>query len=122
MTIMLSIGFMLVSGNVCVCVLMILLGFLQKKHMDLYSLTAACLACVHAVGSVLLCGRTELFPAAAFGFAAILLIHSAMVHFPLYECADPLRSCPAFRCRFVCNHETWVLVALTAAVVSALRV
>jgi hypothetical protein len=113
---------LLIAFNVCVCVLMILLGFLQKRHLDRYSIAAILLACVDAAGSVLLYGRTEFFPAAAFGLASILFIHGAVVHFPLYECADPLRSCPAFRCRFVCNHETWILVALAVGLVSAFRV
>jgi hypothetical protein len=112
----------LIAFNVCACAVMILLGFLQRRHLDRYSVAAVCIACADAIGSVLLYGRTEFFFAAAFGLAAILLIHGAVVHFPLYESADPLRSCPAFRGRFVCNHETWVLVALAAGVVSALRV
>ena len=112
----------LIAFNVGMCVLMIILGAFQKRHLDRYSVAAIWLSCLSGVGSVLLYGRTEFFPAAAFGLAAILLIHGAMVHFPLYECSDPIRSCPAFRSRFVCNHETWVLVAVAAGLVSTFRV
>lgn len=112
----------LIAFNVGMCVLMIILGAFQKRHLDRYSVAAIWLSCLSAVGSVLLYGRTEFFPAAAFGLAAILLIHGAVVHFPLYECSDPIRSCPAFRSRFVCNHETWVLVAVAAGLVSTFRV
>jgi hypothetical protein len=114
---------MLIGFNVCVCTLMILLGFLQQRRCaDRYSVAAACLMCADALASILLYAWTDFFPAAAFGLAAILFIHGAVVHFPLYESADPLRSCPAFRTRCVCNHETWVLVALAAGAVSAFRI
>jgi hypothetical protein len=113
---------LLIAINVCVCVLMIFLGAFQRRHLDRYSIMAIWLACMDGVGSVLIYGRTEFFPAAAFGWASILLIHGAVVHFPVYECADPLRSCPAFRCRFVCNHETWICMAIVAGLVSAFRV
>jgi hypothetical protein len=101
---------------------MILLGAFQRRTMDRYSVASVLLACWSGLGSVAFYGRTEFFPAAALGLAAILLVHGAVVHFPLYESSDPLRSCPAFRCRFVCNHETWVLVAIASGIVSAFRV
>ena len=117
----------LIAMNVFICVLAILLGYMQKRHLDAFSITACILMCGNGLCAVLVYGRTELFPASAAGVTAILLIHGAMVHFPCYyyccECSVVMpHSCPAFRVRCVCNHETWVLVAATAGLVSALGI
>ena len=123
MFIIMSLPEFLVVYNVITCVVVIFLGFLQKRHLDPFSKSAIVVMCLNALCAVLLYSRTEFFPAAVSGMAANLLIHSAMIHFPFlgeYQESFVL-SCPAFRCRCVCNHETWVLVAVTAAVVSALE-
>ncbi len=115
----------LIAINVVICVLVILLGYLQKRYLDVFSVLACILMCGNGVLAVLVYGGTELFPASAAGVTSILLIHGAMVHFPLAsECTDRMmgmQRCPAFRIRYVCNHETWVLVAATAGLVSAFR-
>jgi hypothetical protein len=113
----------LVVYNVFTCVVVIFLGFFQKRHLDSFSKWAIVFAILNAMCAVLLYSGTEFFPAAVSGVAANLLIHSAMIHFPLMgECQESfVSSCPAFRCRCVCNHETWVLVAVTAGLVSALE-
>ena len=111
----------LIAMNVFICVLAILLGYMQKRHLDAFSITACILMCGNGLCAVLVYGRTELFPGSAAGATAILLIHGAMVHFPC-ECSVMPNSCPAFRVRCVCNHETWVLVAATAGLVSALGI
>ncbi len=115
----------LIAINVVICVLVILLGYLQKRYLDVFSVLACILMGGDAVLAVLVYGGTELFPASAAGVTAILLIHGAMVHFPLASiCTDQMmgmQRCPAFRIRYVCNHETWVLVAATAGLVSAFR-
>jgi hypothetical protein len=103
---------------VAVCVIMIFLASLQQRHLDKFSVASIVLMMVSGICAVLLYGKTEFFPAAALGLALILLIHGAMIHFPL-ECVGLPLSCPAFRIRCVCNHETWVLVGITAGLVSA---
>lgn len=112
----------LIACNVALCAVLILLGFYQTRYVDGFSITSAVLMCANGACAVLLYGRTDLFPAAAFGCAFLLLIHGGVVHFPLTECSEHVRSCPMFRFRCVCNHETWVLVAATAGLVSAFRV
>ena len=112
---------LLIAMNVFICVSVILLGYMQKRHWDAFSIAACVLVCLDGACAVLVYGRTELFPASAAGVTAILLIHGAMVHFPC-ECSVMPHSCPAFRVRCVCNHETWVLVAATAGLVSALGI
>ncbi len=111
----------LIACNVFLCVMLILLGFFQKRHHDRFSAAATLLMCASGACAVLLYRGTDFFPAATFGCAALVLIHGTMVHFPLTECTDQIYSCPAFRFRCVCNHETWVLVAITAGLVSAFR-
>jgi hypothetical protein len=111
----------LIASYVVLCTLMILLGAFQKRRMDRYSIVSTLCAGLAGLGSVFLYGRTEFFPAAALGLAGILLVHGAVVHFPLFENSDPLCTFPAFRCRFVCNHETWVLVMVASGAVSALN-
>ena len=120
---------LLIVYNVITCVIMILLGFLQKRHLDRFSKSAIAVACLNGLCAVLLYSKTDFFPSAAAGLVANLLIHGAMIHFPLNEChlavavvesSYMFSTCPAFRCRCVCNHETWILVAVTAGVVSAL--
>ena len=111
----------LIAYNVSTCVIMIVLGFFQKRHLDRFSKSATALACANGACAALLYSRTEFFSTAVAGLAINLLIHGAMIHFPLNECQGSFfSSCPAFRCRCVCNHETWILVAVTAGVVSAL--
>ncbi len=114
---------MLIACNVFVCVLVIVLGSFQRRYLDRFSIVATALMCMNGVGAVVLYSGTDLFPAATFGTAILLLIHGAVVHFPLteYTSDQMLHSCPAFRCRCVCNHETWVLVAATAGLVSVCR-
>jgi hypothetical protein len=111
----------LIAYNVVMCVLMIFLGAFQRRQMDRFYLAAIALAVLNGLGGIAFYRGTEFFPAAAFGLAFVLLIHATVVHFPLVECVEPLHACPAFRCRFVCNHETWVLVAISMGVVSLLQ-
>ena len=109
----------LIAMNVVFCASVIVLGYLQKRYMDAFSVLTGIILCADGLCAVCVYGRTELFPAAAAGVGILLLVHNAMVHFPM-ECAGRM-TCPAFRPRHVCNHETWVLVATTAGLVSALR-
>ena len=111
----------LIAFNVAVCVCVILLGSYQRRHLDRCSVAAVALMCLDAVGAVMLYGGTAFFPAAALGLAVILLVHGAVIHFPVgLEYQE--HQCPAFRVGSVCNHETWVLVAAAAGLVSAFRV
>jgi hypothetical protein len=90
--------------------------------MDRFSKAAILFMYLNAFGAVVFFSKTEFFPVAAFGVAINLLIHGVIVHFPLSEFQDSMHSYPAFRVRYVCNHETWVLVATTAGLVSALGI
>ena len=110
----------LIIFNVSMCVCVIFLAANQRRHLDRCSIAAITLMCLNGVGAVLLYGRTEFFPAAASGLAVILLVHAAILHFPV--ALEEPQQCPAFRVRCVCNHETWVLVAAAAGLVSVFRV
>ena len=111
----------LITFNVAVCACVIFLATHQRRHLDRCSIAAIALMCLNGAGAVLLYGRTEFFPAAAMGLAVILLVHAAVLHFPIALVEEP-QQCPAFRVRCVCNHETWVLVAAAAGLVSAFKV
>ena len=182
----------LIACDVALCTALILLGFFQRRrHFDRFSVAAIMLMCANGACAVLLYRGTDLFPAATFGCAALMLIHGAMVHFSLIiitveqqqqqkqkeEEEEEYRATttttlllatremtvdqqeqtriitttksssssrrsnnniiirtmtvsmqklfllllPFFRVQCVCNHETWVLVAATAGVVSACK-
>ena len=83
----------------------------------LYGLVAVTLIGIQAVVSVAALNGTSAFPFAALFVAFTLLSHHTIIHrrsrFEGETC-----SCAPFQCKDVSNHETWVVAALVAAVVS----
>jgi hypothetical protein len=88
---------------------------------EIYSILAVAAVCVQAFISVAIFGGTTVFPLAAVFLAFTLLCHHAIIHrssrFEGEHC-----SCAPFQLKDICNHETWVVAALVAAVVSSLHI
>ncbi len=86
-----------------------------------YGLLAVSLIGIQALVSVIALHSTASFPPAAVFVALTLLCHHSVIHrrsrFEGEQC-----SCAPFQCKDVSNHETWVVAALVAAVVSGLGV
>ena len=108
---------------ITISVLVMFLGSKQKTPFDRYALSTSLLFSSLTVASAALLQGTLFFPGAALALALLLVVHRAIVHI-----ADINPDLPAepswsvlFRCRDACHHETWVIAALTAAVVSVLR-
>ena len=101
------------------------LGYLQTPagvaERSGYGIAAIIFLCVQAMVSLFALAGTGWFPAAAVWLAFTLLCHHAMIHrnsrFEGEQC-----SCAPFQCKDVCNHETWVVVAFVAGLISLLRV
>jgi hypothetical protein len=101
------------------------LGYLQtptgEAEQGGYAIAAIIALCVQALVSVLFLGWTGWFPAAAVWLAFTLLCHHAMIHrnsrFEGEQC-----SCAPFQFKDIGNHETWVVAALVAGLISLLRV
>ena len=101
------------------------LGYLQtpvgEADRGEYAIAAITALCVQALVSVFSLAWTGWFPAAAVWLAFTLLCHHAMIHrnshFEGEQC-----SCAPFQCKDIRNHETWVVAALVAGLISLLRV
>ena len=101
------------------------LGYLQtpvgEADRGEYAIAAITALCVQALVSVFSLAWTGWFPAAAVWLAFTLLCHHAMIHrnsqFEGEQC-----SCAPFQCKDIGNHETWVVAALVAGLISLLRV
>lgn len=75
---------------VAVTIIVIFLATKQRKPRDRFCLTAVALLCLLAVMSIVLLRGTDLFPAAAFALAALLLAHRSIVQFPSAEEVMPM--------------------------------
>lgn len=101
------------------------LGYLQtpvgEADRGEYAIAAITALCVQALVSVFSLAWTGWFPAAAVWLAFTLLCHHAIIHrnshFEGEQC-----SCAPFQCKDIGNHETWVVAALVAGLISLLRV
>jgi hypothetical protein len=72
--------------------------------------------------AVLIClGGTPWFPLGALFVGFTLLCHHMLIHWNSRFEGETC-SCAPFQCKDVENHETWVVAAITAAVVSWLQV
>jgi hypothetical protein len=128
---------------VAVTIIVIFLATQQRKPRDRFCLAAVSLLALLAVTSVVLLRGTNLFPAAAFALAALLLAHRSIAQCPSAEEAqtggggrsdeeeaddghkglDGLRSA-ASACAGECgreasSHALWIAAAVVAGVVSA---
>lgn len=102
---------------ICISILVIFLGCKQDKFLDAYCVSAVALIILLAAVFVFFVGRTDLFPLAALYIALLLLVHHGVVH-QADDFSDETCSCAIFQCKDVRNHETWVVAAATAGVVS----
>ena len=105
---------------ITVSVLVMFLGSRQQKNNDKYSMAAVGLMIVLAALSVFYLHGTIFFPGAAFALAILLLIHHTIVHIDS-DFSDERCSCAPFQCKDASNHETWVVAAVTAGLVSVFR-
>jgi hypothetical protein len=105
---------------ITVSVLVMFLGSRQQKNNDKYSIAAVVLMLILAVLSTILLHGTIFFPASAFALAILLLIHHTIIHIDS-DFSDEQCSCAPFQCKDASNHETWVVAALTAGLVSVFR-
>ena len=105
--------------------ILVWLGFQQtpvdEEERPEYGRGAIFLLIVQAVITVVVLAGTGLFPLGAAWLAVCLLCHHAVIHrnsrFDGQAC-----SCSWFQCSDVRNHETWIVAAVTAGLVSLLRV
>ena len=106
---------------VCVSIVVLFLGCKQEAARDAYAIAAITLITILAAIFVCFLGTTDLFPLASFYIAILLVVHHAVIHratdFTEERCASAL-----FQCKDVGNHETWVVAAVTATVVSFFHV
>jgi hypothetical protein len=93
----------------------------ETTNSEVYSILAVAAVCVQAFVSIVALGATTWFPPAAIFVAFTLLCHHAIIHrrsrFEGESC-----SCAPFQGKDVCNHETWVVASLVAALISLLHV
>lgn len=106
------------------------LGYLQTPYClpggiqhsgSTESLLAVLIVCVQALVSIILLNGTVWFPVAAVFLAFTLICHHTIIHrnssFEGETC-----SCAPFQCKDVSNHETWVVAALVASLISLLHI
>lgn len=109
----------------------LILGYMQTRLPDtmpgagehetgkeeLYATAALVALCVQALVTFAVWGGTVYFPIGAILLAITISSHHAVIHrnskFEGESC-----SCVCFQFKDVCNHETWVVCSLVAAVVS----
>jgi hypothetical protein len=93
----------------------------DTTYSETYSILAVAAVCVQAFVSVAVFGGTTVFPFAAVFIAFTLLSHHAIIHrrsrFEGEHC-----SCAPFQLKDICNHETWVVASLVAAIISSLHI
>ena len=93
----------------------------ETTNSEVYSILAVAAVCIQAFVSIVALGGTALFPPAALFVAFTLLCHHAIIHrrsrFEGETC-----SCAPFQGKDVCNHETWVVAASVAAIISLLHI
>jgi hypothetical protein len=109
-------------------VLTLALGFLQTPGLPkeipdgdpaMYSTVAVSIIGIQALVTTITLWGTGWFPLGALFVAFTLLCHHTVIHrFSRFE--GESCSCAPFQCKDVSNHETWVVAALVAALVSVL--
>jgi hypothetical protein len=102
---------------ICISILILFLGYKQNKFLDAYCISAVVLIILLAAVFVFFVGRTDMFPLAALYIAFLLLMHHGVVH-RVDDFSEEKCGCALFQCKDVSNHETWVVAAATAGVVS----
>ena len=109
----------------------LILGYMQTRRPDtmpssgeheagreeLYATAALVGLCVQALITIAVWGGTVYFPIGAIVLAITISSHHAIIH-RNSEFEGESCSWICFQCKDVCNHETWVVCSLVAAVVS----
>ena len=111
----------IIAFYVTIAILVMFLGTKQENNMDRVCIAAMSFVGLFALITVILLRGTPYFPLGAFATATLLLLHHAIVHrnseFPDEKC-----SCAPFQCKDVGNHETWVVAAVTAGLISLFQI
>ena len=85
----------------------------------MYGIIAVFLIGVQASVTVITLGGTSVFPLGALLVAVTLLSHHTIIHrYSRFEGENC--SCAPFQCKDVSNHETWIVAAIVAGLVSLL--
>ena len=110
----------LIALFVTVAVVVMFLGSRQRNDNDFYGLASTALLVILAITSACFTSGTVFFPASALAFAILVLAHRLIVvRFSSDE--DDTWSAAIVRQEMLRAHETCVASALTAALVSGLR-
>ena len=111
----------LIALYVAISILVLFLGTKQEKNLDKPCIAAMVLVAIFAIVAVIMLHGTSYFPLAAFGTALLLLFHHTIVHYNT-DFTEERCSCAPFQCKDASNHETWVVAAITAGLVSLFQV
>ena len=91
------------------------------SNSDICSILAVSAMCLQACVCVMAFQGNHFFPVAALFLAFTLLCHHAIIHWTSRFEGETC-SCAPFQCKDISNHETWVVAALVAGLVSALHI
>jgi hypothetical protein len=104
---------------ITVSVLVMFLGSKQQKRFDRYCIVSTALLGLLALAAVVYLHGTIFFSASALALALLLLVHRAIIGFAKQADVLSASECMPFRDAF--THETWIVAAVTAGMVSLLR-
>ena len=112
----------LIALFVTVAVMVMFLGSRQRSDNDRYGLASAALLVILAVTLACFTRGTVFFPASALAFAILVLAHRVIVvRFSTPPDEENQSPTTIVRKEFLRAHETCIASALTAALVSGLR-
>ncbi len=110
-----------VAFFITIAVLVMFLGSRQRADRDRYGIASTVLLVGLAGISALLTRGSLFFPAAALSLAILILGHRLMVNRFIATEEPQEAPAPVVRQENLRAHETWIVAALTAALVSGLR-
>lgn len=105
----------------CTSIVVLFLGYVQAREFDRYSIAAISIIILMAILSVVVLGGTQYFALAALYIALVLLLHHTVIH-RTSDFTEEKCGCAVFQCKDVKNHETWVVAATTAGLVSLFHI
>ena len=103
---------------ITVSVLVMFLGSKQQKSFDRYCIASTPLLTLLAASAVVYLHGTIFFSASALALALLLLVHRTILGFAKQADILSVSECLPFR---TLTHETWIVAAVTAGMVSLLR-
>jgi ABC-type branched-subunit amino acid transport system permease subunit len=107
-----------VAFFITIAILVMFLGSKQQRGYDRYGLAAMALFALLALTGTLLLHGTIFFSAAAFATALLLCVHHIISHFNTNNAES--ERCTLFS-KEPSWHETWIVAAIVAGVVSVLK-